>query len=60
MAFLLENGADPNVRSYINREGGDATDVLEHVWDEYRCGHEEDFPLFDEMEALLKKYGARS
>ena len=58
MKFLLENGADPNIISWINHNPGEGIDVLGHVWNEYVCAPEFDFPMLDEMEKLLKKYGA--
>ena len=58
MKFLLENGADPNIDCYINNDGGDTTCALVNVWDNYNIWDESDFPQLDEMEELLKKYGA--
>jgi WD40 repeat protein len=58
MKFLLENGADPNIDCYINNDGGDVTCALVNVWDNYNIWDKSDFPLLDEMEKLLKKYGA--
>ena len=58
MKFLLENGADPNIDCYINNDGGDVTCALVKVWDNYNIWDKSDFPLLDEMEKLLKKYGA--
>ncbi len=58
MKFLLENGADPNIDCYINNDGGDVTCALVNVWDNYNIWDKSDFPLLDEMEELLKKYGA--
>ena len=58
MKFLLKNGADPNIDCYINNHGGDTTCALVNVWDNYHIWDESDFPQLDEMEKLLKKYGA--
>jgi hypothetical protein len=58
MKFLLENGADPNVDCYITNDGGDITNALDHVLMEYYVRSKSDFPMLDEMEKLLKKYGA--
>ena len=58
MKFLLENGADPNIDCYINNDGGDVTCALVNVLDNYNIWDKSDFPLLDEMEELLKKYGA--
>ena len=57
MKFLLENGADPNIKSWVNHDLGEGTDTLGHVWNDYVNTPESEFPLLDEMEKLLKKYG---
>jgi len=58
MEFLLKNGADPNIACYITNDGEDTTCALVNLWDNYNICDESDFPLLDEMEKLLKQYGA--
>ena len=58
MKFLLENGADPNIDCYINNYDGNTTCALVNVWDNYNIWDRSDFPQLDEMEKLLKQYGA--
>ena len=59
MEFLLENGSDPNITCYINNDGSDTSRTLENIRDNYIIFGKSDFPIFDKMEKLLKKYGAR-
>lgn len=59
MKFLLENGADPNIMSWINNYFGYGTDALGHVWKDHVNTPESEIPILDEMEKLLKKYGAQ-
>ena len=56
--MYFENGADPNIDCYINNDGDDTTCALVNIWDNYHVWDESDFPQLDEMEELLKKYGA--
>jgi hypothetical protein len=46
------------VDCYITNDGGDITNALDHVFMEYYVRSKSDFPMLDEMEELLKKYGA--
>lgn len=62
MKCLLENGADPNIISWINVDGYDECSALEHVWSDYDIcfdNYPSDLPRLDEMEELLKRYGAK-
>ncbi|MBQ9338664.1 MAG: hypothetical protein IJS14_15355 [Lentisphaeria bacterium] len=55
--FLLDNGADPNIGSFIG-DGGEflGRTVLAHVWDDYYTLDEGE--NYNDLELLLLRYGA--
>ena len=60
MEYFLREGANPEVESFFNREEAEYATPLAHIWMDYDCADEKEQKLLDEMESLLKSFGAKN